>query len=95
VSAWPFDQGRDVACVASRSVVDGRPVLCVTHYADDHDWGFTDGGPADPASAVVVAMATVVDRHPDLTEVADLPPGWSATRADAGLAWARAPDPNA
>lgn len=84
---WRFDQARNVACITCRSVVDGHPVLVATHYEDDHSWGFLDGQPAKMETALVVAMSTVVDRHPDVNEIADLPPGWSAERPAVGEPW--------
>jgi hypothetical protein len=90
--AWTFDQARNVACVTCRSVLDGHPVLTVTHYDDDHSWGFLDGGLNDGATALVVAMSEVVDRHPDLAEIANLPPGWSARRTAVGEPWLRRQD---
>lgn len=84
---WTFDQGPSVDCITCQSVIDGHPVLVVTHYEDDHSWAFLDGGPTDAATARVVAMFTVIERHPDLTGVASLPPGWSATRAALGEPW--------
>ncbi|KSV65961.1 hypothetical protein [Ensifer sp. ENS08] len=41
------------------------------------------------AKVLVVATAEVVKRHTDLDEIADLPPGWSATRASANDPWSR------
>lgn len=93
--AWPFDQAPNVACISCRSVVDGAPVLVVTHYDDDHSWAFLDGQTYDPGSALVVAMKTILDRHPDLTEIADLPPGWSATRPTVDQIWTRVMDDSA
>ena len=86
---WKFDQGPNMACIACRSVLAGRPVLVATHYEDDHSWAFMDGEPADTATALVVAMSEVVDHHPDLHEIADLPPGWSARRVAAGEPWSK------
>ncbi len=84
---WTFDQARNVACITCRSVIDGAPVLSVTHYEDDHSWAFLDGVEFDPAESLVAAMATVVDRHPELREIASLPPGWSANRGAVGASW--------
>jgi hypothetical protein len=89
---WKFDQAPNVACLTCRSVIEGHPVLVVCHYEDDHSWAFLDGAPFDGASALVVAMSSVVDRHPDLDEIADLLPGWSATRVAAGEPWSRTED---
>ena len=89
---WAFDQPRNVACITSRAVLDGQPVLAVAHYEDDHSWAFLDGTSADMAAALVVAMSEVVDRHPDLHDIADLPPGLSAQRAAAGQLWLKQQD---
>ena len=84
---WKFDQPPNVACITCASVIKGHPVLLATHYEDDHSWAFMDRGPVDPASALVVAMSEIVDRHPDLAEIANLSPGWSATRTAVGEPW--------
>jgi hypothetical protein len=89
---WNFDQAPNVACMTCRSVIAGHPVLIATHYEDDHSWGFMDGTPTDMAAALVVAMSEVIDRHPDLDEIASLPPGWSATRAAVGEPWLKQQD---
>src|SRR3569833_1615990 len=86
---WIFDQAPNVACIANRSVLIGEPVLVAVHYEDDHSWAFLDGGPFDPAEAAVVAMSQVINRHPDLFEIADLPAGWTASRAAAGQRWVK------
>ena len=86
---WKFDQAPNVACITCGSVMAGHPVLVATHYEDDHSWGFLDGMPPDMAKALVVAMSSVVGRHPDLDEITDLPPGWSATRTAVGEFWVR------
>lgn len=87
--SWKFDQAPNVACITCQSVIDGHPVLVATHYEDDHSWGFMDGAPADMATALTVAMSEVVERHPDLIEIANLPPGWSAIRAAVGEPWTK------
>jgi len=72
-------------------VISGQPVLVATHYEHDDSWGFLDGEPVEMAEAMVVAMSEVIDRHPELDEVADLPPGWTATRDAVGERWLRQP----
>lgn len=86
----PTSASRTVA--QDRSVVDGGPVLLVTHYGDDHSWSFFDGKAYDESAALIVAMQTVLDLHPTLTEIADLPPGWTATRAADDKPWTRQVD---
>lgn len=89
--AWTFDQGPDVACVTCQAVLDGQPVLVVTHYDDDHSWAFLDGSAVNEADARVVSMRTVLQQHPELEAIAHLPPGLTATRSNVGDAWVTAP----
>jgi hypothetical protein len=72
--------------------MSGDPVLIVTHYDDDHSWGFVDGRAFNPEKALLVAMSEVLELHPELMEVADLPPGWTASRSSIGAAWERQMD---
>jgi hypothetical protein len=89
---WKFDQAPNVACITCRSVIEGQPVLVVTHYEVDHSWAFLDGEPVDRSEALIVAMSEVVARHSDLAEIAVLPPGWSASRATIGDVWLKTQD---
>ena len=89
---WMFDQAPNVACITSRSVVAGAPVLVATHYEDDHSWAFFDGQAFDPEQAIVVAMSEVLDAHPELQEIAGLPPGWTANRTAVGEPWSQQQD---
>jgi len=77
-----------VAAVTSIHIVkEGLPVLIVTHYEDDHSWGFQSGLPVTTADAQVVAMSEMMELDPTVSEVADLPPGWSAVRQAFGGEW--------
>ncbi|MDP2258461.1 MAG: hypothetical protein Q8J89_01915 [Caulobacter sp.] len=67
-------------------------MLVVVHYDGDDSWAFLDGQAFDTGSALVVSMKTAVDRHPDLEEIAELPPDWSASRAAPGQPWTRSKD---
>ena len=84
---WRFDQGRHVACITCSSVLAGSPVLTVTHYEDDASWAFLDGLDNDPDTALLVSMSTVVDLYPELLDISNLRPGWSAARPAVGQPW--------
>lgn len=86
---WKFDQAPNAACITSAALLDGSPVLVVTHYGDDHSWAFMDCADADPAQARVVSMASVVQLHPDVEAIADLLPGMNAACSAPGAAWRR------
>jgi len=94
---WPFDQPRNCATFTTRQVIEGRePVVFVSHDAEDHGWQFIGSSGVVMADAMIVGLGEVVERDPTLLELADLPPGWQATRTRLGELWTRqesSPDP--
>jgi hypothetical protein len=94
VAEWLFDQAPNVAAITNDRVLDGAAIRLVVHYSADDSWAFLDGGAFDIAHGKVVGMGEVLTLDPSLTEVADLPPGWTATRTHVGAAWQRMPDPD-
>lgn len=98
MTEWPFDQGKNVACLTTVQVLQqGFPVLQVRHYEDDHSWAFTCGTSNLSEDARVVGMGEILSRDPSLRTVADLPPGWSAWRENCTADWNRyetPPDPD-
>jgi len=91
---WPFDQARNVAAVSDASVVNGAPVLWVVHYSEDDSWAFLSGAAFDVAQWKLISMGTALKLDPTLRSIADLPPGWTASRARVGDAWVRRADPD-
>jgi hypothetical protein len=87
---WPFDQPKNCGVVTLRSIVDGDPILYVSHDADDHGWQFLDGNPVEMTNAVLVGLGEIVDRDPSVLEVANMPPGWFAVRDSQTSPWKRA-----
>ena len=88
---WPFDQPPNAGAITVRAVLDGAPILFVSHDEDDHGWQFLDGREPVVEDGRLICMADVLERDPGVAEVADLPPGWIAERADPGDAWRRRP----
>ncbi|HEY3320380.1 MAG TPA: hypothetical protein VGP72_07935 [Planctomycetota bacterium] len=90
---WPFDQPQNCAVVTLRSIVfDGEPILYVSHDIEDDGWQFLDGKPFDMANAALVGLGTIVRHDSSVLELADLPPGWCATRTSKSAAWQRQPE---
>jgi len=90
---WPFDQARNVACVTQKQVVnDDLPILYVIHDVEDQDWMFLTGGEFESEDALIVSMAQIVELDPTLLQIASMPPGYSATRAQIGGDWEVAND---
>jgi len=90
---WPWDQAPNVAAITVRSVLEGAPVLHVSHDADDEGWQFLDGRPADIAEGRLIAMHEVLRIDASLREIADLPVGWTAWRRSRSDPWLREPHP--
>ena len=86
---WPFDQPPDAAAITVRAVLDGAPILLVSHDADDDGWQFLDGNEVDVDRAVLISMARVIGLDPSVLEVADLQRGWTAWRSAPGEPWQR------
>lgn len=86
---WPFDDEPTTASfTTSYAIIDLKPVIHVVRGADG-DWQFLSAEGADESALKMVALKTVLDRHPDLREIADLPLGWEAWRADPSAPWHR------
>lgn len=73
-----------------RQVLDGsEPILLVSHDEDDHAWQFIGTSDASVEDAKLVCLEDIVRLDPTVLEVADLPPGWQASRDQVGGEWAR------
>ena len=92
IDDWPFDQGPNVASITVRSVLEGAPILYVTHD-DDGGWQFLDGEHHELVDAPVIGMGTALRIDATLREIADLPMGWVASRSEPGGQWHREPHP--
>ena len=90
---WPFDQEPNVAALTTKQVLEGLPILYVTHYEDDHSWSFVHGTGEDyDKDGRLICMAEALELDASIREVADLPPGWYAWREDKHSEWQRAAD---
>jgi hypothetical protein len=77
-----------------RQVLDrSEPILLVSHDAEDHGWQFIGSSDASMVDAKLVCLEEIVQLDPTVLEVADLPPGWEATRDAVGSAWLRQESP--
>jgi hypothetical protein len=87
---WRFAQPRNCAVISLRDIVfKGKPILYVTHDADDEGWQFLTGDSVSKEEAVVVCFEEIVERDASILKLADLPPGWIATRKSANSGWER------
>ena len=90
---WPFDQAPNVAAITTRQVLEEKhPILSVIHYSDDHSWAFLCGTTDRAEDGRVIGMREALNIDRTLSEIADLLPGWAATRDHVGAEWERYED---
>jgi hypothetical protein len=86
---WRFHEGKNRAAITTKYVFDGtHPILLVSHD-EEGDWQFLCGTTNLPEDGRIVCLATVVERHPAVVELADLPVGWQAARDGVDQSWRR------
>jgi hypothetical protein len=87
---WPFSDPKNLAVITIDRIMEGRkPILYVSHDADDGGWQFLDGGIISEKDARVVSLQEMLERDPTLREISDLPLGWKAERGAADKPWRR------
>jgi len=87
-SIWLFADPPGLAVLATRRIVrEDYPILCVFQDEDDGGWQFLDGGDVDEEVTMVVLLASMMMKDPGITELAELPRGWRAWRAESTLPW--------
>jgi hypothetical protein len=65
---WPFDQPRNCAVFTTRQVLDcAKPILPVTHDADDHGWQFLSSE-ARAEDAKIIALEEAVELDPSVLD---------------------------
>ena len=87
-ATWRFPDPPNRAITTLRSIVDGAPVLRVTHW---HGWQFTGLETPKIEEAVPVGLAEILALDSTLEALADLPEGWQAWRHHIGDTWTRSP----
>lgn len=91
IPRWPFEDPRNTAAITTRQVLEGAPILRVSHDADDGSRQFLCGTTNETSDGRVVGLGGLCDRDPSLLELADLPEGWLAWRERPGAPWRRGP----
>ena len=90
LTSWPFEDSPDTACFTTRSVlIRQKPVVVVKHDDEDDWWHFLCDVDVDALDARVVSLRELLQLAPDLAEVANLPPGWTAVRNSLTSDWRR------
>ncbi len=88
------DPPNTASIMCSHVLREKLPILFVAHDEEDGTWQFLcDVRDHDESNCTLVPLRTALDLDPTVTEVADLPHGYIATRKAHGRAWVREPDP--
>ncbi len=87
--AWRFHEGKNRAVFTTRRVLDGtHPILLVSHD-EEGEWQFLCGTTNRSEDGRIVCLANVVEHHPAIVELADMPVGWQAMRDGPDQPWRR------
>jgi len=85
---WPFADERRVAVFTTTHVVRaGKPILYVSHDADDGSWQFHSGDQVSPKDMMLLALEEILEIDPSIASLATLPLGHCATRKGPRSAW--------
>lgn len=93
MSDWPFAERRNTAVFTGKPVwQDGRPILFVSHDAEDGAWQFhADEEPVE-SEASIISLEEILALDATLAALADLPAGWRAWRSSKDDPWHREKD---
>ncbi|OCQ99991.1 hypothetical protein BCD64_02605 [Nostoc sp. MBR 210] len=87
MSDWLFDDPPNVAVITTLQVIEGKPILYVSHDEEDGVWQFHTNETFRDSDAKVVSLRRIVELDPSVTQLANLPLGWIAVRSGLGEIW--------
>lgn len=87
-SDWPFHDPPNVASFTTEAVLNGAPVLYVTHDFDG-DWQFHGPDSSNAGECKLVSLGSMIEKDGSLRQLHDLPYGWCATRNTVDEDWVR------
>ena len=90
-AGWPFLEAPRTVVFTTREVLEGAPILFVSHDGDDGAWQFHSHDPATEETASVTTLLELARLDPSIGELASLPVGWCAWRQTREAPWARKP----
>jgi hypothetical protein len=85
---WPFHEGKNRATITTRQVLEGHPILLVSHD-EDGGWLFLCGTTDDEEDGRVVCLNEILELDRSTAELADLPIAWEASRDAPDDSWQR------
>lgn len=87
---WSFDDPPNTLAITVNAIVrGGHPILLVARDFEDGDWQFLTGASFEISDGLLVSLQSITALDPTVEELADLAPGWEASRAYVGGPWRR------
>ncbi len=87
VKAWRFDQQPNCGVITTKDVMNKKnDILYVFHDEDDHGWQFLSANSSDEDFALVT-LQQIVDIDSSVKEIANIHPGWKASRKSKDDEW--------
>lgn len=86
---WPFEDPPNVIAFTTRYVLEGEPICSAYREWEDSSWQFLPDRITLMRDAKLVCLKEIFALDASIAELADLPPGWMATRADRTSPWQR------
>jgi hypothetical protein len=87
---WKFSEPPHTGVFTTKQVMSGEDsVTRVFHETEDEAWQFLGPGDARREDLTYVCFHHIIDKHPTISELADLPLGWSACRETVTAPWVR------
>lgn len=84
---FPFMDSPATATITCCHVLEGEPIMYITHDEDDGMWQFLCGKPHSEADARVISLYDMWREDSSVAEVAGMPLGFVAERSAPGCAW--------
>ena len=87
--SWPFQDAVNTSSFTTRQVLENLHPIVEVYHDHDGDWQFLCGTTSDTADLKLVCLGCMLERDATLSELADIPPGWYATRETPKSNWVR------
>ena len=88
---FPFVDSPDTAVITCHHVLEGSPILRVTHDADNGMWQFLCSHSHETDEARVISLREALTLDASLRRIARMPCGCIAVRSDAKARWIMSP----
>jgi hypothetical protein len=85
---FPFNEAENTACITCCHVIkDNKPILHVSHDANDGMWQFLCGKSHDTKEAMVISLNAIYLHDLSIASIANLPLGSIADRNNVNSKW--------